>query len=125
VTPHSLFSRKGADVHLKVPITVSQAVLGGSVQIPTIDDDVELKIPAGTQPNEQRVLRNRGLPRLNDRSSRGHQYVHFNVIVPSKLSENQKTLMTEFGKEEVLQTANEGKKGVFGRLKDFLSHKKD
>ena len=124
VTPHPLFSRKGADIHLQVPVTVSQAVLGGTVQIPTIDEDVELKIPAGTQPNEQRVLRGRGLPQLNDRSTRGHQYVHFNVIVPSKLSEKQRELITEFGQEETLQQQSESK-GVFGRLRDFLSKKKD
>jgi molecular chaperone DnaJ len=74
VHPHPLFTRQGSDIHLqvmmevktrnfelikakkkKVPITLSQAVLGGVVTIPTIDSDVELKIPAGTQPGEQRV----------------------------------------------------------------------
>ncbi len=91
VTPHPLFTRQGSDVHLQVPITVAQAILGGTVQIPTIDSDVELKVPPGTQPGEQRVLRNKGLPQLSDRgSSRGHQYVHFNVVVPSKLSARQK-----------------------------------
>ena len=123
VAPHPLFSRKGSDIHLQVPVTVSQAILGGTVTIPTIDDDVELKIPAGTQPNEQRVLRGRGLPQLNDRNTRGHQYVHFNVVIPSKLSDKQRELMTEFGKEETLQQESESK-GVFGRLRDFLSSRK-
>lgn len=124
VNPHPVFTRQGPDVHLQVPITVSQAVLGGSVVIPTIENDVELKIPPGTQPNEQRVLRNKGLPQAG-RSDKGHQYVHFNIIVPSKLTPRQKELIEEFGKEERLQQASEGSKSVFGRLKDFLSNKKD
>ncbi len=124
VNPHPLFTRQGSDIHLQVPITVSQAILGGAVTIPTIDADVELKIPAGTQPGEQRVLRGKGLPQLSDRGgTAGNQYVHFNVVVPSKLTPRQKELLEEFGKEEQLQTSQEGSKGVFGRLKDYLTKK--
>ena len=121
VKPHEVFTRQGADVHLQVPITVSQAIIGGSVSIPTIDNDVELKIPAGTQNGEQRVLRNRGIPQMGSRGTRGHQYVHFNIIIPTKISPKQKELIEEFGKEEVLEQQS---KGVFSKLKDFLTSKR-
>ncbi len=91
MNPHPLFTRKGSDVHLQVPVTVSQAVLGGTVTIPTIDEDVDVKVSPGTQSGEQRVLRNKGLPHLNDNgATRGHQFIHFNVVVPNRLTARQK-----------------------------------
>jgi molecular chaperone DnaJ len=91
VNPHPLFTRKGSDVHLQVPVTVAQAVMGGTVTIPTIDEDVDVKVSPGTQSGEQRVLRNKGLPQLNDNgATRGHQFIHFNVVIPSKLNARQK-----------------------------------
>ncbi len=124
VNPHPVFTRQGSDIHLQVPITVSQAVLGGTVQIPTIDSDVELKIPPGTQPGETRVLRGRGLAQLGARAGeKGNQFVHFSLVVPTRLSTRQRELMEEFGKEELASQSADGSKGVFGRLKDFLRAK--
>jgi DnaJ-class molecular chaperone len=62
VNPHPLFTRQGADIHLNVPITVSQAVLGGTVDIPTLDENVELKIP----PVRERVNNNNNNSNNND-----------------------------------------------------------
>ena len=62
--------------------------------------EVDLKVPIGTQPGDRVVLRNRGVPVLNGGGRRGHQYVHFNVVVPQKLSDRQKELLEEFRKEE-------------------------
>ena len=120
VKPHEVFVRSGSDVHLDVPITVSQAILGGTVQIPTLQGTVELKVPNGTQPNDKRVLRSKGIKRLNS-TEYGSQYVHFKVIVPDSLSDKQKELIEEFAKEENERSKNSS---FFSKIKNFLSKKK-
>lgn len=61
---------------------MSQAILGGTVTVQTLTNDVEVKIPQGTQPDETRVLRGRGIRALNS-TQVGNQYLHFKVVVPS------------------------------------------
>ena len=74
--------------------------MGDKISLPTLKGEVDLKVPVGTQPGDRVVLRNRGIPVLNGGGRRGHQYVHFNVVVPKKLSERQRELLDEFRKEE-------------------------
>ena len=94
------FQRDDSDVHVEIPISLSQASLGDKITLPTLKGEVDLKVPIGTQPGDRVVLRNRGVPVLNGGGRRGHQYVHFNVVVPQKLSDRQKELLEEFRKEE-------------------------
>ena len=94
------FERDDTDVHVEIPISISQAILGDKISLPTLKGEVDLKVPVGTQPGDRVVLRNRGIPVLNGGGRRGHQYVHFNVVVPKKLSERQRELLDEFRKEE-------------------------
>ena len=77
---HPVFKRAGNDVHVDTPITVSQAVLGGKVVVPTLEGEVEVVVPVGTQPDESRVLRGKGIKK---NASTGNQYIHFKVIIPS------------------------------------------
>ena len=77
-----VFKREGSDVFVTVPISISEAVLGGPVVVPTLSGDVEMKIPAGTQSGVQRRLRGRGIRRLRGGGS-GDQYVQFKVVIPS------------------------------------------
>ena len=86
VANHPQFKREGADIHLDVPIPVSTAVLGGTVTIPTLSGEVNLKIPAGTQPNEKQAMRGKGIKQLK-RSSKGNLYVHFKVQIPKYVFE--------------------------------------
>ena len=75
------FTRKGSDVFIDVPVTVSQAILGATIGIPTLKGEVELKVPAGSQPGDQLVLRGRGVKKLNS-SAHGNQYVNLTVKIP-------------------------------------------
>ena len=93
------FKRDQNDVHVEVPISIVQACLGDKIGMPTLKGEVDLKVPAGTQPGDRLVLRNRGVPVLNSGGRRGHQYVHFEVKIPKTLSDRQRELLEEFAKE--------------------------
>ncbi|EGG17038.1 heat shock protein DnaJ family protein [Cavenderia fasciculata] len=99
VGQHELFRREGNDIHLDVPITLAQAILGSTVTIPTLSGEVDLKVTPGTQPGEKRVLRNKGVRSVND-ASYGNQYVHFVVTIPKNVNDKQKQLIQEFDQEE-------------------------
>eukprot|EP01133_Synstelium_polycarpum_P009007 gene9007-10565_t len=111
VGEHELFKREANDIHLDVPITMAQAILGDTITIPTLSGEVDLKVTAGTQPGEKRVLRNKGVRSVND-STYGNQYVHFSVSVPKSVNEKQRQLIQDFDQEE---------KNKFGPL-DSLTH---
>ncbi|EFA80251.1 heat shock protein DnaJ family protein [Heterostelium album PN500] len=99
VSEHELFKREGNDIHLNVPISLTQAILGDTITIPTLTGEVDLKVASGTQPNEKRVLKNKGVRSVNDMSY-GNQYVHFIVNIPKSVTDKQKTLIQEFDQEE-------------------------
>ncbi|KAJ3010621.1 hypothetical protein HKX48_007311, partial [Thoreauomyces humboldtii] len=97
VTSHPQFKRDGADVLVDASVPLAKALLGGTLRIPTVDGDVELKIPAGTQPNERKRLPQRGVPKVDSRSSdaRGDQWVTLKVELPRKLTPLQKSLLEQ------------------------------
>ena len=73
-----MYRRDGANVHVDVPVGVALAALGGKTRVPTLDGDVLLTVPKGTQPGTSRVMRGKGIRRLRG-EGRGDQYVHFKV----------------------------------------------
>jgi molecular chaperone DnaJ len=81
VRPHPLLQREGNDLTLEVPITVPEAVRGGSITVPTPDGDVSLRIPAGTQSGKRFRLRGKGVPQLQGRG-RGDFFVRAMIHVP-------------------------------------------
>jgi len=91
----SYFQRDGSDVHTEVPIRFSQAALGTILPLRTLRGEVELKVKPGTQPDEQVLLRNRGIHKLNG-GNRGHQYVRFKVEIPTTMTEEQKELLEDY-----------------------------
>ena len=98
VKKHPVFKRDGCDVLADVSIPLNVALLGGSVRIPTIDGDVDLQVPAGSQPNDKKVLRKRGAIKLTNRgpsSDRGDQWVTLKVDLPKHLTATQKELIAE------------------------------
>eukprot|EP01132_Coremiostelium_polycephalum_P003676 gene3676-4579_t len=99
VQEHELFKRQGNDIHLDVPITMVQATMGSTITIPTLTGEVDLKVPPGTQPNEKRVLKGKGIRGVNNMEY-GNQYVHFVVSIPKNINEKQKELLNEFENEE-------------------------
>jgi molecular chaperone DnaJ len=105
----SRFVREHDDVISTVDLTMTQAALGATVTVPTLDGDVELEFAAGTQPGEIRVLRGRGMPVLQG-FGRGDHRVLVNVAVPRRLTEEQRRLLEEFERGEDPDTykADEG-----------------
>ena len=91
VRPHKYFIREDNDIYIKVPITSVEATLGTKIDVPTPYGDVELTIPAGTQPNSRLRLKGYGVKDLRG-SSKGDQYVEVEVNIPKKLSKEEKEL---------------------------------
>lgn len=123
VKEHEFFERRDSDIILDLNINVAQATLGDKIRIPTIDGEVELTIPPGTQTGKVFRLRGRGVARLRSdgsSSGRGDQLVYIQVAVPTRLTDQQRELFEQlaqsFGNE--IQPQN---KGFFARMSDFFS----
>jgi molecular chaperone DnaJ len=99
VLAHKIFERKGNDLHLTVPISFTQAVLGDEIEVPTMDGKANLTIPAGTQSETVFRMRDKGMPSLHS-SGQGDQMVKVHVAVPTKLSKKQKELITDLHEEK-------------------------
>lgn len=97
IRPHPIFERDGYDVHMEQPISYGQAVLGADIEVPTLDGNVKIKIPAGTQPGDINRMQGKGIQRLNSRS-KGDQYVHFTVAVPKNVTDEQRELIMQLEK---------------------------
>lgn len=95
VNPDKRFQREGFDIIGVKEISFALAALGGEVTIETIDGDLKLRIPSGTQPGTAIRLRGKGVPRLHG-SSRGDHYVRIKITVPKHLTGKQKELLREF-----------------------------
>ncbi|MCL4459312.1 MAG: DnaJ domain-containing protein [Chloroflexi bacterium] len=94
VKPHPLFERKGNDLYSEVPIPLSQAILGGEVQVPTLKGKVALKIPAETQNGRTFRLAGLGMPRLQG-TGKGDLYVKVKVVLPTGLTPKERALFEE------------------------------
>ncbi len=97
VAPSPLFRRKGDDLVIKVPVTISEAALGAKVEVPTTNGKVSLKIPKGTQNGRTLRIKGKGAPRVKGRG-RGDLLAKIEVVVPEKLNKEQKRLLEEFHK---------------------------
>ena len=100
VAEHKLFIRDHNDIYLKVPITVTEAMLGCKKEIPTIYGNVVLTIPAGSNTNDKHRLKGKGIKDTNS-SHVGDMYVLLNVVIPKKLSRDQKKLVESLAKTKL------------------------
>jgi molecular chaperone DnaJ len=98
VAPHPFFRRSGDDVVATIPLTFTQAALGGEVEVPTLDGKVKLRIPPSSQPGAVLRIKGRGFPRRL-RPGSGDQLVEITVEVPERLSDRAKALLEELGHE--------------------------
>lgn len=119
VAKHDIFTRTGADTYCEVPISYSQACLGGEIDVPTIDGPMKYTIKEGTQPGETVDFRGKGIPYVNSNGTRGKHTCKFIVEVPTRLNEEQKKLLRSF--EGTLTERNYAKKsGFFKKVKDIF-----
>lgn len=92
VSPHPFFSREGDDIHYQMVLNFAQAALGVELEVPTLNGETRLKVPAGSQTGTVFHLKGQGMPHL-ERSGRGDELVSLFVAVPEKLSREQRALL--------------------------------
>jgi len=95
VRPHEIFVRDGDDLHCEVPIRISQAALGDTVRVPTLDGEAEIRIPAETQTGKVFRLRDKGVKSVRSRST-GDLYCKAVVETPVNLTAEQRELLEKF-----------------------------
>jgi molecular chaperone DnaJ len=118
VAEHSLFQRDGQDLIVRLPIAYSQAALGATVEVPTLEGREPLEVPAGTQPGEVFKLRGRGMPDPR-RSGRGNLLVEVSIEVPKHLTTRQETLLRDLAAEERTHVSPHRKR-FFDKLKQYF-----
>lgn len=113
VKRHETFERDGYDVLCTVPISFAQAALGAEIKVPTLDGEVTYEIPEGTQTGREFVLRDKGIPEVNNPRRRGNHRFVVVVQTPTKLSKEQKELLRQL---EGLSEKSSKSKGLFNDL---------
>lgn len=119
VKDHEYFKRRNNDVLLELKINVAQAALGDVINVPTLDGEREITIPAGTQSGAIFRLRGLGVPVLRG-SGRGDQLIVVQVAIPDSLSEKQRDLFTELADTLGTEVLVQEKQGFVDRLRDAL-----
>lgn len=118
IKPHKYFRRKDNDILLNLDINIAQAALGADVDIPTVDGEAVLKIPAGTQPGKILRMREKGVPRLHNRG-RGDQLVIINIDIPKKLKAEQRDLLEQLA-ESLGSEVHPQERSFLDSLRDFF-----
>jgi molecular chaperone DnaJ len=98
VGSNPVFTRTGDDIALRVPVTMSEAALGGKIEVPTIDGRAQLRIPPGTQGGQKLRMRERGVPSASVEGKRGDQIVTIEITVPQVRDERSKEILRELAK---------------------------
>ena len=116
---HPELVRDGNDLLYNVFIGYPEAVLGETVEIPTIEGKVKVKIEAGTQPGKILRLRGKGLPDVNG-YGKGDLLAKVNVWIPKNLSKDEKKLVEKMRETEGFKPGSGDKKSIFSKMKDFF-----
>jgi len=120
VKEHPFFTRSGDTIHCTIPITIVQAALGATVKVPTLEGEKELRVPAGTQSGRVFRIKGQGVASINGRG-RGDLHVTVKVQIPTKLTNRQKELFEELGKELPPASSNAPEPdGIFDKVKDMF-----
>jgi molecular chaperone DnaJ len=121
IRPHAIFQRDGANVFCRVPLRMSQASLGGEIEVPAIDGSrARVKIPAGTQTGDQFRLRGKGFSVLRS-TQRGDMYIQVAVETPQNLTKRQRELLEEFEREAGGGSSGSPEhEGFFAKVKEFF-----
>ncbi|MDR2658200.1 MAG: molecular chaperone DnaJ [Oscillospiraceae bacterium] len=119
VKPHKLFKREGYNLFCEMPLSFTQAALGGEIQIPTLEGPITHNIPEGTQNDAEFRFRGHGVTSLRG-TGKGDLYVRVRVDIPRKLTERQKTLLREF-ENSLTGKEYEGRRSFLDRMKDLFT----
>ena len=121
VRPHQIFQRDGANIFMRVPLRMTQAALGGDIEVPVIDGTkAKVKIPPGSQTGDQFRLRGKGFSVLRS-AARGDMYIQVAVETPQHLTRRQRELLEEFEAEAQGHTKGSPEsEGFFAKVKEFF-----
>jgi molecular chaperone DnaJ len=119
VKEHAIFEREGDDIAVQVDVAFPLLCLGGEIIVPTIEGDSKLSVPAGTQPGKVFRIRGLGVTKSNG-YGRGDELVYVNVAIPTSLSDRQKGLLEELGRE-LGSEPGVGQKGFKEKFKHFFN----
>ena len=120
VAQHRIFQRDGANIYCRVPLPMTTAALGGTVEVPTVDGSrTRVTVPAGTQSGYQFRLRSKGMTVLRS-PARGDMFIEAVVETPVNLSKRQQELLREFEKEGENRRTHPESEGFFARVKEFF-----
>ncbi|HXP91071.1 MAG TPA: molecular chaperone DnaJ [Fibrobacteria bacterium] len=114
---HDMYHRDGQNLYAEARVPFTTAALGGSIRIPTLDGDIDLKVHAGTQAEKVFVLRGKGMPGLHGRG-KGDLFVRIHVRVPEKVSGRQKEILEEL---KSLETGTPADKTFFDKVKEIFA----
>ncbi|EDO08601.2 DnaJ C terminal domain family protein [Babesia bovis T2Bo] len=109
IQPHQIFKWIDDDIHVHIPISLKQCLLGGNVVVPTLDGHTELTLTPNSQPFFIKTLINKGPPKIDSRNN-GNLIVHLELKLPDQLTPKQRELVEEFDKES--SSCTKGQKGV-------------
>jgi molecular chaperone DnaJ len=125
IAPHRFFQRDGANIFCRVPIPLTRAALGGTIEVPTVDGTrARVNVPAGTQSGAQFRLREKGMTVLRAKG-RGDMYIEVAVETPVNLTKKQKELLEQFEKAGTSKSTSPESEGFFAKVKDLWEDLKD
>lgn len=107
ITPHPQFRLEGNDIHVDLPVTLAEAVLGGQVRVPTIDGAVNMTIPAGS--NTGKIMRLRGRGAEGPDGKRGDQYVKIQVMLPDVIDDELRKAIESWSKRHSYEVRDEAR----------------
>jgi len=117
VTEHPFFKRSDNNIYCEIPISFSQAALGGETTVPTMENPEKIKIPSGTQSNTVFRLKGRGVVSVNGRA-KGDQLVQVKVVTPTKLNKEQRELLQRL---DAISGTDQESSSLFEKVKEMLS----
>jgi molecular chaperone DnaJ len=119
VKDHPVFEREDSNLHCTIPLNVAQAALGAKIRVPTLEGEESIEVPPGAQSGAELRLRGRGVPHLNGHG-RGDLIYHLKVVVPSKLTKEQRRLFEQL--LNVLPADNQpAEKGILDKVRDYFA----
>ena len=119
IKKHQIYERHGMDLHCHMPIKMTTAILGGSIEVPSIDGvSVKFTVPAGSQSGAKFRLKGKGMPKINSKQY-GDLYIHAVVETPVNLSDEQKELIQKFSEIET-NTSNPESESFFNKIKNLF-----
>jgi molecular chaperone DnaJ len=125
LAPHPLFKREGAHLHCRVPLPITTASLGGTIEVPGIDGSrVKITVPAGAQNGQHFRLRNKGMSVLRS-EARGDLYVELQVETPVNLTKRQQELLREFEAAGKGKSHSPASEGFFAKVREFFEDLKE